>query len=393
MLLVWFSLAVYGCGGGGTGPKVAMAPPDDGQTAVLTGVPPVHGVDPIDGLAVQPGSSEDHGYLEITCPAGGSACVISVTGEGSIEYETTGGKPSVMLRSLTAGEIEKSLDGVQGNSDKEIFLFGGLVPVCLALHCPQGDTIYVRSTAEEVRLVVGKTGEVDTSNFQFVGQRDGVLLAEKEFQSQDQYAVTDHRSLAGWLEHSMFLVSIQERQPIDGVETYYRYDWSSLGKSTGINPVAPPNGSATWSGTMAGIVLPYYPADAIGRIAEEDAQFVAENEGDFVRGNASVTISGVSVHDYPSANVEFSNIVNDRTGARRSDMRWEGVEMVDGVFGSAGDFSSSIDAGFFPTVGGRIFEGEGALFGQFYGSDHEEVGGLFTRDGIGGTFGARRDEG
>ena len=127
--------------------------------------------------------------------------------------------------------------------------------------------------------------------------------------------------------------------------------------------------------------------------AEQDAQFVAGNEGDFVRGNVSVTIPGVSVHDFPSVDVEFSNIVNDRTGARRSDMRWEGVEMVDGVFGSAGDFSSSRDAGFFPTVGGRIFEGEGVLFGQFYGSDHEEVGGLFMRDGLGGTFGARRDEG
>ena len=142
---------------------------------------------------------------------------------------------------------------------------------------------------------------------------------------------------------------------------------------------------------MAGIVLPYYPADEVGRIAEQDAQFVAGNEGDFVSGNASVTIPSVNVHDYPSANVEFSNIVNDRTGARRRNMRWEGVEMVDGVFGSAGDFSSSRDAAFFPPVGGRIFEGEGALFGQFYGSDHKEVGGLFTRDGIGGA-GARRVE-
>ena len=160
-LLVAFSLAAYGCGGGGTGPKAAMAPPDDGQTAVLTGVPAIHGADPIDGLSVQPGSSEDRGYLEITCPAGGPACVISVTGEGGIEYATTGGKPSVMLRSLTTGEIAISLDGVQGNADKEIFLFGGLVPVCLALHCPQGDTIYLRNTVEEVRLVVGKTGEID----------------------------------------------------------------------------------------------------------------------------------------------------------------------------------------------------------------------------------------
>ncbi len=391
-LLVWFSLAAYGCGGGGTGPKVAMAPPDDGSTAVLTSVPAIHGVDPIDGLAVQPGRSEEQGYVEISCPAGGPPCVISVTDEGSIEYETTGGKPSVMLRSLTTGEIEISLDGIQNNSNKEIFLFGGLVPVCLALHCPQGDTIYVRNTAEEVRLVVGKTGEIDTSNFEFFGQRDGVFLAKKEFQSQDQYAATDHRNLVGWLEHSMFVVSIQERQPIDGFETHYRYDWSSVGDSTGINVAAPPSGSATWSGTMAGIVIPYYPADANGRIAEQDAQFVAGNEGDFVSGNASVTIPSVSVHDYPSVNVEFSNIVNDRTGTRRNNMRWEGVEMVDGVFGAAGDFSSSRDAGFFPTVGGRIFEGEGTLFGQFYGSDHEEVGGLFMRDGIGGTFGARRDE-
>ena len=398
-LFASFSLVAYGCGGGGTSPKVDMttstdgdtiAPegdtiqPDDGPTAVLAGVPANHGLDSIDSLTVQPGSSGEYGYVEISCPAGGSACVLSVTNDGTVAYETTGGTPSIMLRSLTADEIEVSLNGVEFNSDGEVFLFGGVVAVCLALHCPQGDTIYVRG-------ITGEIEGLDTSEFEFVGQREGVFLAEKEFQSQDEYALTNHRSLGGWMEHSMFVVSIQERQPTNGFETYYRYDLSSAGHLSGTNPAAPPSGSATWSGAMAGIIPPYYSADDRVQVAEEYAQFVAENGGDFVGGTAIITVPSLSVHSYPSLNVEFSNIMNDRTGARRSDMLWEGVEMVNGIFGSAGDVSSP-DLGYIPSIGGRTFEGGGALFGQFYGPDHEEVGGLFTRDGISGTFGARRDE-
>ena len=42
--------------------------------------------------------------------------------------------------------------------------------------------------------------------------------------------------------------------------------------------------------------------------------------------------------------------------------------------------------------GNRIPRGEG-VFEQFYGKNHEEVGGLFNRQGIAGAFAAKRDAG
>ena len=375
---------------GTTPPDDGTTPPDDGTTpaegttAVLTGVPAIHGLAPMLQITVQPGSSEEHGNCEFSCPAGGPACVLSVTDDGTVEYETSGGEPSVMLRSLAAEEIEMRLESVKSSSDREIFSFGGHVVTCLALSCLQSHGLYVRNIGDQIEAL-------DTSGFEFAGQREGVFIAEKAGQLQDQDGSTDYRSLAGWMEHSMFMVSFEIEQLEDGPEAYY-YNMSSVGHATGSNPSRPAMGSATWSGAMAGIVHPYSPSldDPVQNTADH-AQFVVGNEGDSISGDATITIPSFNVYAYPSLNIEFSNIVNDHTGAQRDNMIWEGVEMVDGVFGVARD-ASPTETGHLPFVGGDPFRGQGGIFGQFYGPNHEEVGGLFHRDGLAGAFGAGRDQ-
>ena len=48
-------------------------------------------------FTIQPGASDTHGNVVVSCPAGGSACVVNVTADGSATYRQTGGMPSVIL--------------------------------------------------------------------------------------------------------------------------------------------------------------------------------------------------------------------------------------------------------------------------------------------------------
>ena len=68
-------------------------------------------------------------------------------------------------------------------------------------------------------------------------------------------------------------------------------------------------------------------------------------------------------------------------------MAWDGVRLTDGAFGSpeviAPILASDID------IRGKAI-GTG-IYGRFHGPGHEEVGGVFRRDGITGAFGAGRE--
>ena len=57
-------------------------------------------------------------------------------------------------------------------------------------------------------------------------------------------------------------------------------------------------------------------------------------------------------------------------GAPHPDMRWEGLAVEDGLFGSG--------------------DADAWIAGMFTGPGHAEAGGEFLRDGIVGGFGAKR---
>ncbi len=321
----------------------------------VSGTPPNHGLAPLEEFSVQPGSTEERGNVEISCPVGGPACIVSVTTDGTVEYLQTGGTPSIMLLTLAADEIEAALRSVIGASKSEIFGIGGPLATCQALDCVQPHNIYVRSTSQ--------TPEMDLSGFDFLGRRNGVALAEKESQS----GLTNFFSLRAWMEHSMFLLDTARHETFG-----MTYGLSSIGDATGTDPAPPDTGSATWSGIMIGAVIPTNP----------------DYEGARVDGDARISIPSLGAETDPSLDIEFTNIRRVDTGAQLADMTWDDVDLADGAFG----FPRIIEA----IDPGDIDIREKALglgiYGQFFGPDHEEVGGVFIRDGINGVFGARRDE-
>ena len=119
------------------------------------------------------------------------------------------------------------------------------------------------------------------------------------------------------------------------------------GAAPGTNPVS---GSGRWSGAMLGIDL-------------------GENDG--TRGSAVWGDADIVINDFqnPAVDVTFYNIADLATQSPRADMEWSGIPVASGAF-EAEDADSRIE-------------------GEFFGAGHEEVGGLFERDNITGSFGAR----
>ena len=110
----------------------------------------------------------------------------------------------------------------------------------------------------------------------------------------------------------------------------------SYGVGSRSNPLS---GSATWTGVMVGA-----------------------RAGTEVSGDAEMTVDlGAS-----SLDLEFTNIAERSSGARRGDIGWQDVPMRRGAFQAAG------------------------LDGRFYGPNHEEAGGVFEHSGIAGAFSLAR---
>ena len=72
-----------------------VLPPPDMMSEDLT-LPSDHGL-AAGQFTIQPGASDAHGNVVVSCPAGGSACVITVEQDGTASYDKTGGMPVVIL--------------------------------------------------------------------------------------------------------------------------------------------------------------------------------------------------------------------------------------------------------------------------------------------------------
>ena len=178
--------------------------------------------------------------------------------------------------------------------------------------------------------------------FQPTGTRRGVTLGRGTL----QHFEGEIRRYGGWLQRSAFAVHsgvLTDGEP--GTEGYaeekiiHSY---SVGGPSGTNPVT---GNATWTGMMVG-------ADVS----------LTTTAGNFVQGDATLSA------DLTRANLDvtFSNIRDLTTDASHADITWADISMIDGGF----------DAG--------------TIQGSFYGSDHGEVGGIFSRNNLHGAFGAKR---
>jgi len=222
-------------------------------------------------------------------------------------------------------------------------------------------------------------GEFDFSGFRFIERRRGVSLAERRRVSGGGGDAANYRALAGWMDHSFFLVKtpgIEVVSEENRVSANY-YGAYSIGNIIDSNPDVPAGGAATWSGIMVGI-----------RIAEPDG---------FVKGDATITVSSPQGNPGLRVDVEFRNMKDEQAGVNFDDVSWEGLALRNGSFGVVPLSDGWADSTRHPARRG--------ISGRFYGPNHEEVGGLFSfrapaagngRAGgdihdVSGAFGARRD--
>ena len=209
---------------------------------------------------------------------------------------------------------------------------------CLDDLCSTGFTRFVRTSGFSV----------DSVQLELLGERRGVSLVVER--ASGQY--TDVHVYGGWLEHSLFateaFVLTNAELPDRGATVVNSY---AIGFSTGENP-DDADGSARWEGLV------------IGRDMS-----ASESRGQVVVGDADVTVEfGTAAM---TADVEFTGIVNVETDDPHDDMAWSGMAVEGGAFahGEAAD---------------------GTISGRFFGPNEEEVGGVFERAGIAGTFGGKR---
>lgn len=162
----------------------------------------------------------------------------------------------------------------------------------------------------------------------------------------------DHRALAGWLSQSLLLVETP------GSENNFRDR--------------------------------YYRVYSAGNASGSDPDVL-------LQGDALVTVSNPAGDAALLVDVEFTNIHEEDTGAGLDDIAWNGLELKDGSFGVVPVDAGEADISRHPASRG--------IPGRFYGSSHEEVGGLFSfmesvpagggmggdTHGVSGAFGARRE--
>ena len=209
----------------------------------------------------------------------------------------------------------------------------------------------------------------DDDTFQRLGLKRGV----------ERTIVTNGTLLeyGGWMEHSFFFVrSLFTRSggPLNPVTTTSTHTYS-LGDASGSNPIA---GSATWEGVMVGV----------------DGTENAPTAGNLVTGDATITMDDFTV---PVVDIAFTHIRDTVSGKSHDNFGWEALALEDGVFADhiddvTGEILSDPLAieltGRQPPPGALT---PGQISGQFYGPNHEEVGGVFERNHIVGAFGATRE--
>ena len=98
VLIIGILYAVLAACGGGTGDGMRPEPPGP----LPLPLPPGHGLGAGE-ISVAPGQSMEHGNVVISCPAGGSACILNVAADGAASYDGTGGMPTLRILPLMAG--------------------------------------------------------------------------------------------------------------------------------------------------------------------------------------------------------------------------------------------------------------------------------------------------
>ena len=200
-------------------------------------------------------------------------------------------------------------------------------------------------SGETLQTLQGTVGDDEAQpEYRALEDRAGVSRARSTHSWRPYPGETLYENrFAGWMRHSAFLIErtiLEFDDPAeDGLDETFIH---SIGTPSGSNPVS---GRASWHGIMAGFDL--REGSAVSR----------------VEGDSSITVNDFNA---PTIDMSFSNIRNQSTGNMLPDMIWNDLPLNSGTFTDSG------------------------LTGQFYGANHEEVGGVFFRGNVSGAFGASR---
>ena len=202
----------------------------------------------------------------------------------------------------------------------------------------------------------GTTGETSpagaTHDVEYapVMEHKGIRLAQARWRFGENETPFDLTGYGGWMHYNSFAVQVDFFPDIDDPDSV-RVSNYSVGQASGANPVS---GTGTWSGVAMGI----------------DLNQLLSKPG-MLQGDAEIA------YDFgdQTAQVILDNFTNLATGAALDRaMKWSDIAVQDGLFSHGGQFDGEY------------------VHGAFYGSYHEEVGGVFKSGSIAGSFGAPRSD-
>ena len=181
-----------------------------------------------------------------------------------------------------------------------------------------------------------------------LGEKDGVTLVKRESRTTGNSGTKyDWKGYGGWASDSMFFSRWQA-----GVDGRYEGSGQVWSYSAGRASIGNPRFlRARYSGFMTGIDV----GSSLTR-------------GNPILGKADIAFDGLGA--VPTVDVSFTEVLDVATLEERRDMHWYDIAVRNGAFRRGVDSYS--------------------IQGRFYGTRHQEVGGIFERDRISGAFGAKK---
>ena len=269
--------------------------------------------------------------------------------------QATGGQPLTTTLEQANQELAAISDSVDSVIISDVLAYQGIdgvirVPTaCTGLSCtvtlPDGST-------EQINLYDPEP-DTGTTEYQLIMEHEGVSIGQYRYRdgkgTADQFELL---SYGGWLEYSAFEVAVGSLPSIARPEISLALS-ASYGSASGSDPSSPTGSmEAHWDGVMVGVEMD------------------STHRGNVLHGEAKARVDfTISTFD-----MRFENVVDLNDPSRNYDLNRMGWDWV-----------VPLNNGTFSTESFRL-----RLEGQFYGPNHEEVGGTFERFGVIGAFGATR---
>ena len=196
-----------------------------------------------------------------------------------------------------------------------------------------------------------KAGKVSGRGIQWtpLGQKDGVTLVKRESRQRHAASGTyyDWTRYGAWASDSFFFSGWREGVSGRYVGSGGAYSYS-IGRASIGNPAFL---TARYSGFMTGVDVSS-----------------SYTRGNSILGRADIAFDGRGAA--PTVDVSFTEALDVATLDEHRDMHWSNIPVRSGAFSRGSDANS--------------------IQGRFYGTRHQEVGGIFERNRISGAFGAAR---